>query len=513
MMGTPARNGWRLRRPRPAMRMMTVGLCAAALALPGTAALAQDGTHGTSLVVATPQEPPNWDFTVGSATALNAVLFLNVLEPLLEEMEDGSYQPLLAESYKVSEDGLTYTFELAEATFHDGSDFTADDMLYSFEVYAESPRPAITGALEAVDDIEKIDDHTVEVTLSQPSQSFLDGMAGLAGIMIPEDSLEDQAQNPVGTGPFTFADWRPGVEVTLERYTDYHGELPYFEDVEMRFIGDETAAINALLAGDIDLINILVGDGMERVDSVAERDGFQVFQTPSNQLNYLAFSSKSDKFDDIRVRQAIAHAIDREAIAIGAYAGLAEPTCVFVAPRNLPWSDDYCPYAYDPAKAQELLAEVGATDLSVEMKYYNISDGPPVTELVTQYLAQVGITVEGANRELAAYLDEVLGTEPNFEMTTLTGPQTIESFLCPGWFIETCWPEFDALWQQADRALSREEAVDLRTQAVHLFTDEAYVIPTVTWIDNTLANADLEGWKSYRVLAEADLRNLRWAQD
>lgn len=499
------------RLPQPSRqrtRLSLAAMLALGTALSSGAALAQDA----SLVMSTPQEPPNWDFTVGSATAINGVVFLNVMEPLLETMEDGSYAPLLAESYEVSDDGLVYTFHLAEATFHDGTAFDADDMLYTLGVYKESPRPEIAKALEVVTDIAKVDQQTVTVTLSRPSQAFLSGMAGLAGIMLPEGGLEGLAQHPVGTGPFAFSDWRPGVAVELKRYDGYHGTLPYFEDVTMRFIGDETAAINALLAGDIDLINVLVGDGLERVESVSQKDGFTVYSTPSNQLNYLAFNGDSEAFKDIRVRQAIAYAIDREAIAIGAYSGLAEPSCLFVAPANLPWSDGYCPYPYDPEKSRELLKEAGVDDLSVEMKYYNISDGPPVTEIVTQYLADVGITVEGQPREIAAYLDEVLGTDPQFEMTPLTGPQTIESFLCPGWFTNHCLPEFDDLWQQADQALSFDEAVALRTEAVHLVADDAYLIPTVTWIDNTLANDKLVGWKSYRSLAEADLRGLHWAE-
>ena len=235
------------------------------LALAPLAAFAQVGT--TNLVMSTPQQPPNWDYTVGTATAINGVLFLNVIEPLLETQQDGSLKPLLA-SYEVTPDGLTYTFKLIKAKFHDGTDFDADDVLYSFEQYKKSPRPEISKTFDAVSNIEKVDASTVKVTLSRPSQAFLAGMSGLAGMMLPEGGLDNLAKAPVGTGPFSFGEWKPGIEVDVKRFEDYHGDKPYFENVRIRFIGDEIAAVNALMAGDIDLINVLVGDGKERADAV-----------------------------------------------------------------------------------------------------------------------------------------------------------------------------------------------------------------------------------------------------
>ncbi|MCF1740931.1 ABC transporter substrate-binding protein [Paradevosia shaoguanensis] len=490
-------------------RLALVSAAVLTLALAPQAAFAQVGT--TNLVMSTPQEPPNWDYTVGTATAINGVLFLNVIEPLLETQQDGSLKPLLA-SYEVTPDGLTYTFKLVKAKFHDGTDFDADDVLYSFEQYKKSPRPEISKTFDAVSNIEKVDASTVKVTLSRPSQAFLAGMSGLAGMMLPEGGLDNLAKAPVGTGPFSFGEWKPGIEVDVKRFEDYHGDKPYFENVRIRFIGDEIAAVNALMAGDIDLINVLVGDGKERADAVKADPKLAVLTTPSNQVNYIALDAKNPKFADIRVRQAIAHAINREDIAIGAYSGFAEPACLFVNPANLPWNSDYCPYPYDPEKAQALLTEAGVSNLDVELKYYNISDGPAMSELLTDELGAVGINVKGASRELAAYLDEVLGSTPNFEMTTLTGPQTVDSFLCPGWFASACVPEFDEAWNKADAAVTADEATALRKQAVNAFADAAWVIPTVAWMDVTYANAKLAGWKPYRSQAEADLRGLHWAE-
>jgi peptide/nickel transport system substrate-binding protein len=499
-----------LARPRSGGRFWMVPalalLAAGAMPLPGYA------QEADQVVLAISQEPPNWDYTVGTATAINGVIALNVLEPLLELGADGSLKPLLAASYDVTPDALQYTFHLVDADFQDGSDFTADDVLYTFEVYKASTRPELSTVFEAVSKIDKLDDHTVQVTLSRPSQRFLMGMASLAGLMLPEDGLAGLAQHPVGTGPYSFADWRPGVETRLERFEGYHGTKPFFKEATFKLIPDENAEVNALLAGDVDVITLLVGDGKERADAISKTDGFEVLTTPSGQMNYLALNAKDPKFADIRVRQAIAYALKRDDIALGAYSGFAVPNCVFVNPANNPWNSDYCPYAYDPAKSRQLLADAGVPDFDFELKYYNLSDGPPLNEIITAQMADAGITVNGAPRELATYLDEVLGTTPNFEATVITGPQQIDSFVCPGWFASACVPGFDKLWAEADAAASIDQAVELRRQAVDLFADEAYIIPTVNWVDVSFASKKLAGWKTFRSISENDVRGLHWAE-
>ena len=485
-------------------------ICTAAItlaSLPGMTMAADKET----VTLAISQEPPNWDYTVGTATAINGVIALNVMEPLLELAEDGRLKPLLATSYDVSPDGLEYTFHLSVAKFHDGSDFNADDVLYSFETYRASTRPELSTVFDAVSKIEKLDDATVKVTLSRPSQRFIMGMASLSGLMLPEGGLDGLAQKPVGTGPYTFAEWRPGVESRLSRFEDYHGDKPFFDEAVFKLIPDETAEVNALLAGDVDVVTLLVGDGKERAETIEKTDGFSVLTTPSGQMNYLALNAKDPKFADIKVRQAIAHATNRDDIAVGAYAGFAVPNCIFVNPANNPWNSDYCPFPLDPEKSKALLEEAGVSDFTFELKYYNLSDGPPLNELLTAQMAEAGITVEGAPRELAVYLEEVLGNTPNFEATVITGPQTIDSFVCPGWFSSACVPEFDKLWAEADAAPSIDQAVELRRQAVNLFADQAWIIPTVNWVDVTFASDKLAGWKTFRSVSENDLRTLRWA--
>lgn len=472
----------------------------------------RDGREqSATLRVAHPQEPPDWDYVQGTATAIRALVVHNVVEPLIEKMEDGSFEPLLAESFEVSDDGLEYVFNLREVTFHDGSEMTSADVVASLEYNRSSPHGQVAVPFEAVDTIEATDESTVTVTLSQPSQRFLEGMSAVSGLVIPEGHDADLSQGPIGTGPFTFDDWRPGVEVNLSRFDDYWGELPFFEAVEYRFISDETASLNALLAGDIDLVGSILGEGIDRFAAIDETEGFTGATTAGTEITYLSLNAEDPLFDDERIRQAIAHSIDRQPILDGAFAGLATPTCVFANPPNVPWNSDYCPYPYDPDRSRELLAEAGAEDLEFEFKFLTIAEFPPIMEVVTAQLSDVGITVNTEGRELATYLDEVLGETPDYQFTSLSGPAQIDAWTCPGRFTRDCVPEFDELLREADASTSVDEWAELRREAIELHADRAYLIPVGNKDEVSVLRDDLVGLKSYRSASELDFRAMRWA--
>ena len=463
------------------------------------------------LVLAHAQEPPNWDWTQTSATAVRVPLAYNVIEPLLEGLEDGTFEPLLAESYAISDDGLTYTFTIREATFHDGSTLDAADVVYSLEYNRESPHGQVAVPFEAVESIEATDDRTVTVTLSRPSQRFHAGMAADSGLIMPEGGAETVAESPVGTGAFDFVDWRVGVDVELERFDDYWGELPYFEAITWRFIADETAGLSALLAGDIDAFPSLVGEGVERLDSIDAEDGLTAVFSASPELGYISLNASAEVFQDERIVQAINHAIDRQPYLDGAHSGRGETTCVFVNPVNAPWNSDYCPYPFDQDKARSLLAEAGASDLTIPFRHLTIADHGPIHDILVAQLTEVGITVESEPRELAVYLDEVLGETPDYVMTQLGGPSKIDAWVCPGRFTLLCDEEFDDLLARADASTDFDEYVDLRREAVERHAELGYLIPLFTKVGQGAWRDDIAGIKLYNAASEVDMRGLHWA--
>ncbi|WP_162606245.1 ABC transporter substrate-binding protein [Jiangella asiatica] len=468
------------------------------------------GEQSTSLRVAFPQEPPDWNYLQNAATAIKALVVHNVVEPLLEKTEDGSFEPLLAESYEVSPDGLQYTFTIREATFHDGSELTADDVVYSLTTSQASPQGEISGPFAAVSAIDKTAENVVTVSLDRPSQNFLQGMSGIAGLIIPEGSAEGLAQQPLGTGPYSFEEWRNGVSVSLARFDDYWTDLPFFEDVTWQFFADETASLNALLAGDVDLVSNLIGEGLERFDSINETDGFTGVTTAGSEFIYLVLHATDPAFQDERVRQAIAHAVDRQPIIDGASGGLGQPSCVFVNPPNVAWNSDYCPYPYDPDRAESLLAEAGVPDLAIDFTYITSGFFPATMEVVRSQLTEVGISVEPVGLDLTTYLEQILGESPDYQMTVLSGPQQADSWQCPGWFAGDCSEEFGQLLAAADQAIDTAEWADLRRQAVEHFADRAFVIPIANQDEVSAMRDDLVGMKPYRSASELDLRPLAW---
>lgn len=463
------------------------------------------GNGNTSLTVGFAQEPPSWNYLQNASTAIRSLLMLNVLEPLLEEKEDGSFVPLLAESFEVSDDGLEYTFHIREATFHDGSDLSADDVVYSLSLSQESTLADLAGPYESVKTIEKVDEQTVRVVLSEPSQSFLEAMATDSALIVPEGSEGSLDRQPVGTGSFVFAEWRNGVEVSLDRHNDYWGEPPQFAQVTWRFITDPNAAINALLAGDVDLISPV--NALDRVES-AERQGYIAHETAGNEIHYVSLNAADEVFDDPRIRQAIAHAIDRDAY-VAAIPVPLEPICVLVNPATESWNSDYCPYPYDPDQARQLLAEAGAEGL--ELRFPHLA-GTAAPELFRQQLADVGITLKTEPLDLATFLEQVL-ERADYQFTTISGPQQIDSWKCPGWYLQDCFEEFDSLLNEANTSLDREEWTEKRREAVEIHAERAYLIPLANQDQITLHRDNLEGLKAHSSSSEFDLRGLRWTED
>lgn len=460
-----------------------------------------------------PQEPPNWNYQETGSSALRVPTFLNVQETLIELLGDGSIAPLIAESWDVSDDGTEYTFNIrAGVKFHDGSDLTSADVVYSLLRAKESPLASSSAPLQVVESVEAVDELTVLVTLSRPSQNFLIGLGRTGGVVGPENAHEnfDLAVEVPGTGPYVWGEYRPDVDVTLTRFEDYWGELPYFETVTHRFIPDETAALNALQAGDIDLVGAILGEGVDRVPSFESNADFQVILPAPVEEAYTFLNPEDPAFADERIRQAIAHAIDRNPIIVAAVAGLGETTCTIAVPFSAPYNSDYCPYPYDPDRARELLEEADAVGMTLEYKYLTIAEFPPIMEVLAGQLQAVGFEVETVGLDLATWLAEV-NTENRFQISTITTSAQLDNYVGGARQPRIADSVFDGLMTEADAAGSIDEWAELRRQATEHYADLAWAIPHFNKSTPTIARADLVGFKEYRTQLELDLRNLRWA--
>ncbi|MEO1687593.1 MAG: ABC transporter substrate-binding protein, partial [Pseudomonadota bacterium] len=317
---------------------------AAALALLAGAAQAQraDITVGVQL------EPPNLDPTAGAAAAIDEVVYANVMEGLTRIDRTGAVQPALARTWEISDDGLTYTFRLVDgATFHDGTTFDAEDVKFSLDrAMAEDSTNAQKALFEPIETVEVVDPTTIQVTLKRPTGSFLFNMGWGDAVIVAPESAETNATNPIGTGPFRFVEWAKGDRVDLARYDGYWGEPAALDRATIKFIADPTAAFAALMAGDIHAYPRWPAP--ETVPQLEADPRFTVTRGASEGETILSTNNKQPPFDDLRVRKAVAHAIDRQAIIDLAMFGEGLPIGSHFPPHNPDYVDLTGLHAHDP---------------------------------------------------------------------------------------------------------------------------------------------------------------------
>lgn len=489
---------------------VSVVLASASLVGCSAAGDATAGHQSSEVRIATPTEPPNWDYVNNPSSVIKQVLMFNVIEPLIEKDPENKFAPLLAKSYDVSSDGRVYTFEIRSATFHDGSQLTADDVVYSLETNRHSSQAALSAPFGAVTSIEKAGDMTVKVTLKRPSQAFLAGMSGPSGLIMPSDSAKRLAAHPIGTGPYTFGKQRTGVDVTLNRYPKYWGTSPKFKTAVFRFIGDETSSVNALLAHDVDVVTPLEGAGLERVKTVAKSPGFAVVKSPPTQVNYISLNAADKVFADSRVRQAIAYAVNRKDVVDGALAGLQPEACMLDLPISGTWRSSECPYTFDPQKAKQLLAAAGVKDLTLRFVYLNLGSYPAAEQILAKQLADVGIKVDAKGVDHSTYIDQVV-VKKDYQITQITTPQPSDSWRCPSAMISgDCYEPYDKALAAADEAEKITDWSAERHRAVLMLSQRAYTIPLAKVRKIGLHRSDLVGFKTDAYNGELDLRGLHW---
>lgn len=330
----------------------------------------------------------------------------NVFDTLVEPDENLEMQPALADSWDVSDDQLTWTFHLREGvTFHDGSDFTADDVVYSYRRIIDE-QLANAWKFGAVEDVVAADELTVEITVSQPTPNLLSNLGGFKGMAIVEQAnveSGDIATAPVGTGPFAFERYTSGDSIELTAFEDYWGGAPEIGGVEFRFISEPTTALAAVRSGDVQWTDSVPP---QQLESLLSDEALEVGQAPSNDYWYLALNEAREPWSDARVRQAVAFAIDREAIIQAVSYGTAEANQLAI-PESSFWYTPYEGYETDLDRAQALLDEAGVGDLTMDLLV--TSDYPETVtaaQIIADNLAPLGITVEIRSPDFGAWLDE-----------------------------------------------------------------------------------------------------------
>ncbi len=479
----------------------------AALVLMAGAAHAAPDTLTLGMVL----EPPNLDPTAGAAAAIDEVVYANLFEGLTRFGPDGAVHPALAESWQTSEDGTVWTFSLhSGVTFQDGSAFDASDVVFSLDrARAEDSANAQKALFAGISSVEAVDPTTVKVTLKSPDGAFDWKMAwGDAVILAPETAAE-AATHPVGTGPFAFAEWAQGDHVTLTAYPGYWGAKPALSRATFRFISDPTAAFAAMMAGDVDAFPNFPAP--ETLPQLAADPRFRVMVGSTEGETILAMNNARAPLDNVKVREAIAHAINRQDIIDGAMFGYGTPIGTHFAPHNPDYIDLTAQSAYDPEKSKALLAEAGVSDLTLRLAL------PPPTyarrggEIIAAELAAVGIKTEVANLEWAQWLEQVFKGR-DFDLTVIshTEPMDIGIYARPDYYFQYAKPEFVALMAELDSTTDAAKRSDLLKAAQQMIADD-YVNAYLFQLAKTgVANAKIEGlWENSPAQAN-DLTAVHW---
>jgi len=406
---------------------------AAGLALPALAAIGGVGVIGAAAQEATPAadvvtggvlrvglsaDPAELDPHLTSLTAAWHVIE-HVYEGLVSYDATLAPIPSLAESWEISEDGLIYTFALRQGVkFHNGRDFVADDVVYSFNRIMD-PATASPSASDfaTVVSVEAPDAATAVVTLSAPDASFIAKLMGSSIAIVPQEAVEengDLMQTMVGTGPFSFVEYIPNTSVTLERFADYwDAPLPYLDGLELTVAIDPTVRRTALVQGAVDLIEYAPVQDLPIFES---DESIAVYGDQNTNIRYMAFNLAVEPFDILEVRQAIAMVIDRGPIIQSAVFGGGAPTNTVFPPTYWAGIESEIP-APDIEGAKALLAEAGYPDgfstvLHSWAQYPFLSNAALV---IQEQLRQIGIEAETDFQENAIYLENYFAG--NFELS------------------------------------------------------------------------------------------------
>lgn len=468
----------------------------------------------SDIVVAMQLEPPHLDPTSAAAGAIDSVLYSNVFEGLTRFGSDGSVNPGLAKSWDISEDGTEYTFYLNEGVmFHDGTAMDAEDVKFSLDrARAEDSANAQKALFSGITDVTVVDPMTVKVTLDGPNGSFLFNMAWGDAVIVAPESIETIKTAPVGTGAFKFSDWVQGDKIDLAKNADYWGAPAKLDTVTFRFISDPTAAFAAVMAEDVHAF--VAFPAPENLPQFEADPRFQVLVGSTEGETILSTNNKMPPLDNVKVRAAVAHAIDRQAIIDGAMFGYGTPIGTHFAPHNPDYVDLTAGSAYDPDMAKKLLAEAGYPDgFKTTLKLPPPSYARRGGEIIAAQLRAVGIEAEISNLEWAQWLEQVFrGKDYGLTIVSHTEPFDIGIYARPDYYFQYDSAVFQAMFAALGKESDPARRSELLTAMQEKISNDYVNGYLFQLAFPTVANAKVMGlWKDAPTQA-TDLTAVYWAE-
>ena len=448
----------------------------------------------------------------------------------LLRFKDGTteLEPGLATDWEVSEDGLEYTFNLREGVkFHDGTPFNADAVKFNFERQLDPDHPYHdTGdfayadfTLGMIEEVVVVDEMTVKIVLDEPFAPFLGNIAMHAAAIVSPAAIEEYGKdisiNPVGTGPFKFVSWDPGVEVILEKNEDCWRGVPEVDRLIFRPIVEDQTRLTELESGNIDFLVGIPPDDLQRLK---DEDQLLVVEQPSMHTWYLSLNCQQAPFDNVKVRQAANYAINKASIVDNILKGTGVLAKNLLPPLIWGYTDDVQDFSYNPERAKELLAEAGYGEGDViEIDFHVPKSGSgmqqPVTmaQAIQSDLEAVGFKVTIQQLEWGTFLDESFkvveenefvmhelswlgdnGDPDNFLYILLSGEQWPQDGFNDAFYKN---PEVDRLLKEARTISDHDRRVELYGEAQKLIVADSPVIPVDHEIQIVVMNKKVKGFE------------------
>ncbi|GAB3364704.1 MULTISPECIES: ABC transporter substrate-binding protein [Giesbergeria] len=484
---------------------------AALWGLPGPAQAQARGRH--HVVIGLSLEPNSLDPTSAPSASIGEVVHYTVLEGLTRIEESGAVSPLLAQSWSRSPDGKTYTFQLLKGVrFHDDAPLDAAAVKFSFE-RAQAPHSnnkAQRTLFNNVTGITTPDPHTVVITLQHPDGNFLFRLGENTAVILHPASAAQASGHPIGTGPYRFEHWKKGHSIHLRKFAGYRqASQVQLERAVFRFINDPVEQASAVFAEEVD---ILFNIATQNVQQFQSNNRYQVVIGSSNGKGMLAMNNRRKPLDDVRVRRAITHAIDREAFiqrmldgrgrVIGSHFSPSEPGYVHLAGL----------YPYDPAKARALLQEAGVkTPLTLGLTLPPTPYARTDRSMLMDNLAQIGIELKPEHVTWPQWLEGAFKGHFDLTMINHVEPLDYPIYADPDYYFGYDSPVFRELMaRHAASDNPRERQMLFAQLQRHLAQDAVNAWIFASQI-TAVARKGLKGWwMNYPIFAH-DIAAMRWA--
>ncbi|MCD6289935.1 MAG: ABC transporter substrate-binding protein [Anaerolineae bacterium] len=438
-------------------------------------------------------DPDTLDPALSTTTTVSNIIEYMV-ETLVVTDKDGNVQPKLATSWEVSDDGLEYTLHLRKGvTFHDGTPMNAEAVKWNLDRMLDPKvKMPMRSTFAAIKKVEAVDEYTIKIYLSQPFAPLISSLSlENAGIISPksvnmEGNSYESVTRPVGTGPYIFEERVKGERIEITRNPNYWGEKPYYDKVVFRVVPEAATRESLLLAGQVDLIIL---PPISDLPALQKNSDVKVLLAPSDRTIFIAINTLHKPLDDVRVRQALNYAVDKQEIIKGVLFGAAEPLDAPMAPNLF----GYCklqPYEYNPDKAKALLAEAGVKDLQLNFiaptgRYVQDFQA---AQAISNYLNEIGIKAPVSTMDWPSYVAAImtppdkntidlhfLGWAPDYldaaqQMMQFYSPESPPNGLETSFYKN---PKVDELIEAAGKETNPDKRKDLYCQASRLIWEDA----------------------------------------